>query len=254
MALSPTGDRLLWADGSSRIGVYDTSTNSNTILRGEGADYLEAITWNPVSDMAGYTFGRALALFSPITGDIFGHIASIDGAPVVAVAWSPDGQRLVTSHSADPTVDPYGDLNSISLWDNVATIDGINTTPHAAFTGRGGGNVEWSPDGERFAVLERGGFLVYDVIADRIETTVTVATGNSYVLRWSPDGSLLATGGSNIYIWDTEIWEVVGVISRSGGVARLQWSADGQHIFSERGSVGLTMDALPPEILTTPAP
>jgi WD40 repeat protein len=161
---------------------------------------------------------------------------------------------MVTSHFAQSTI-PSQPFVSVQLWDSVPSAGEIFSTPHTIIHDRGGGTVEWSPDGERFAVLDRNGFLIYNVSTTSIENTVLFDEASPAVLRWSPDGSFLATGGSVIRIWDTETWEVVGMIQPACcGAYNLQWSPDSRYIFNDGGPDGLYMNPIPPEIALTPTP
>jgi WD40 repeat protein len=254
IALSPSGDRLVWLEANSRVAVYNTDSATNTYLSG-GPSFIDAVVWNPVNELAGYIGSISATFHDAKTGMSYSHLLARDTPALISVAWSPDGQQLAASHSANPAFDPNGDLIAITLWGDSLLAGGFIDTPQMVIKGRGGGMIEWSPDGERFAVLERDGFLVYDVATDSIEEKVIFDANILDELRWSPDGSLVATGGTVIRIWDTETWEEVGTISTYGSPATShQWSADGQHIFHNGGHDGLYMDALPPEILTTPAP
>lgn len=243
--LSPTGDRLLWADNSSRVGIFDLNSQSNTLITEGGPVFIEAVSWNPINEVVGFSVDSAIELYSAID---YSQIALIGSPPpisaVVSFSWSYDGQTIITSHSADPTVDPSGNLVDIQLWENTL-LGGIINTPSRTLSGRGGGNIEWSPDGQFIAALERGGFVVYNVVADTF-TVHPFEEDSPAVLRWSPNGDLLATGGSIIRIWDTITWEIIDTIDAEGnGIYALEWSFDGQQIYHSGGPSGIYRNGIP---------
>ncbi|MEQ8674139.1 MAG: WD40 repeat domain-containing protein [Aggregatilineales bacterium] len=250
--LSPTGDRLLWADSSSRVGIFDLNSQSNILITEGGPVFIEAVVWNPVNEVVGFSVNSAIDLYNAVD---YSQIAVIGSPPpisaVVSFSWSYDGQNIITSHSADPTVDPSGNLVDIQLWENTL-LGGIINTPSRTLSGRGGGNIEWSPDGQFIAALERGGFVVYDVVADTF-TVHPFEDDSPAVLRWSPNGDLLATGGSLIRIWNTTTWEVIDTIEPEGnGSYALEWSFDGQQISHGGGPNGLYINHV--EISQLPHP
>jgi WD40 repeat protein len=103
-------------------------------------------------------------------------------------------------------------------------------------------------------MLGSGELLVYDFVTDQLQADLQFDEENPGDVAWSPDGNFVATGGALIRIWDTNTWEVATTIPTEPYARTLQWSAVGQVLFSDKGANGLYMDALPPEILTTPAP
>ncbi len=142
-----------------------------------------------------------------------------------AVAFSPDGSRLAT----------VGD-GSIKLWDLESgqcrrTIK-PKTRPAPQFK-----DVAFSPDGSQIAAAAATGSgglaFVWDVTTG--ETVHTLTGHRAWVnsVAFSPDGSYLASGGSDrkVTIWDTETGKSVHTLDgKSGYVESVSFSPDGSLI------------------------
>jgi dipeptidyl aminopeptidase/acylaminoacyl peptidase len=182
-----------------------------------------------------------------------------DAHRIVNLSWSPDGSRLATSHffksqlgNLGSTLGTPEEVRAIQVWDIAPGV--IQTIPILKIDDFGGGNMSWSPDGARLAMLGCSELLVYDFVSRQVEADLQFDEEYPADVVWSPDGQLLATGGEVIRIWDTNTWEVVGTISAEARVRTLQWSPDGQFLYSDRGPDGLYLDAVPSDILLIPTP
>lgn len=242
VALSPTGDRLLWTDSTGYVGVYDIDTRTNEIISSGGAFSHAMIVWSPMDDIVSWTEGRSVHVYDVHTHQDVGWLVS-DAERIVSFAWSPDGQRIATSHFAEGGFEPGERRTTVQLWD-VSTISQLMTTPLLTIDDRGGNSAAWSPTGDRFAVVESGGFLVYDLTTDLITTITFSDEVRLPGIQWSPDGSQLATGGTTIHVWDTTTWERHDIPTERV-VTTLQWSFTGEHIFHNGGLRGLYLDETP---------
>jgi WD40 repeat protein len=267
MTLSPTGDRLLWIDSRTNIYLYDTVTGANSVLfslgEGEGRS-IGPIAWNPVNDFVAIAAGSYADIYDVSNGTLSPSTSGAtlivsDAHRIVNLSWSPEGTRLATSHffksqlgSLGATLGAPEEASAIQVWDLAPGV--IQTIPILKIDDRGGGNVSWSPDGARLAMLESGELLVYDFVARQVEADLQFDEEYPADVVWSPNVQFLATGGAVIRIWDTNTWEIVGTISAEARVRTLQWSPDGQFLFSDRGPEGLYKDAIPSDILPIPTP
>jgi len=163
IALSPTGDRLLFSDANSRLGVHDIATGVTTLILEGGEASIDSIAWNPVSDVVAWTLGSTVDIYDTST-DSFVAVISTSAERIVDLAWSPDGQRLATSHFANDLFDPNVTNVTVKLW-NIIPSENILRIPILTIEDRGGGSISWSPDGSKLALLEDGGFAIYDILS-----------------------------------------------------------------------------------------
>ena len=153
----------------------------------------------------------------PKTQIFSGHV---DG--VTAVAWSPDGRRIVTG-SYDAT---------IRVWDAV-TGEELLSPEHRHWVR----SVAWSPDASRIAAGSDDGVRVWDAVTG--EELLSLEHGNQVEsVVWSPDGSRIAAGfvGDGVRVWDAVTGEGLFSLERSRLVRSVVWSPDGSRIAA--GSAG----------------
>lgn len=111
-------------------------------------------------------------------------IATIElPAPAHAVAFSPDGRRLVL---VDELGIPSAHLVEAPSWRRVGTPWPL---PSAVF------RVAWSPDSLHIAFSGASAAAVFDVGTGSIQWQVPQVVDASSAVAWSPDRSIVATGG-----------------------------------------------------------
>ena len=108
---------------------------------------------------------------------------------VESLSFSPDGTLLATT----------GDLNQ--LWD-VASRQEVTLQPESR-----GVSLSFSLDGTLLAIGANGPVRLWDVASRQLVTTF-VHPGRVSDVSFSPDGTLLATGGSDgtVQLWDVSEW------------------------------------------------
>lgn len=110
---------------------------------------------------------------------------------VGAIAWSPDGQRVVSCSYV-----------WVQVWE--AMIGTTLLTYRNQLDNRG--PVAWSPDGTHIASAEGWPGVVQVWNASTGQTTYTYKGHSSviFALAWSPDGQSIASGGRDR---TTQIWQ-----------------------------------------------
>jgi WD40 repeat protein len=159
------------------------------------------------------------------------------GSPVNAVAFGPDGRRIVSG----------GDDGTVRVWD-AATGEAVGVP----MTGHGGwvNSVAFSPDGQRIASGgEDGTVRVWNADTGRAVAGPMTGPGGGEDFRgvdsvaFSPDGQRIASGGNDgtVRVWDAATGEAVGVpmTDHEEGVNSVAFSPDGRRIASggEDGTV-----------------
>ena len=146
----------------------------------------------------------------PKTQIFSGHV---DG--VTAVAWSPDGRRIVTG-SYDAT---------IRVWDAV-TGEELLSLEHGSQVE----SVVWSPDGSCIAAGSDDGVRVLDAVTG--EELLSLEHGSQVEsVVWSPDGSCIAAGSAGgVRVLDAVTGEGLFSLEHSHWVRSVAWSPDASRI------------------------
>ena len=151
------------------------------------------------------------------------------GDMVEAVAFSPDGQRVVSA----------GKDGAVVVWDAAPATRFAATPPCRQVSA-----VAFSPDGKTVA---SGGedkvVKIWDADTGKEVKSLTRSTDFLWRLAFSPDGKYLATGGNDKHLRvydlsnDTVKWDRSGQNQKINGIA---WSRDGKRIATVDAARSLT--------------
>jgi len=145
--------------------------------------------------------------------------------PITAMDWSPHGQTLATSG-----------YHEVLLW---SPVDGKLVSRIANVAERVY-SIDFHPDGGRIAVAsgipgELGEVKIFKVDGGQLIHDFMVANDTMLCVKFSPDGTRLATAGADrlIRIFDVETSELLVVIEdHADWVNGLSWSPDGKQLAS----------------------
>ena len=235
--VSPDG-RLVAAarfDGSIRVWDVRTGRDAFTVDPGPTqAPYMD-VTWSPAGDFLavsandGFT-GRVTVVDR--SGRRVTVLQEKFGFAVGGVAFSPDGEELVTTRL--PTASPDPDAARVVIWDWEA--EKIERTIATEATG-----VAHSPTGHLIATVSRGQGPVpggsVDVWDSATGRHVATLAGSKGVIRlaFSADGSRLATTGHDgtVRLWDPSSGDQLLVLhGHDGMVTSVAFSPDGERLAS----------------------
>jgi WD40 repeat protein len=138
-------------------------------------------------------------------------------AAVTAVAFSPDGQTLVTA----------GEDNCVRLWD-------IASWQHVKLVVPWPNAVAFAPDGKTLAIASGSDVRFWDV-AERCQRVVLSHESGVAALAFSPDGKLLATGcwDNTVRVWDVAAQRQVGKLEgHTQQLRTVAFSRDGKVLAS----------------------
>ncbi len=232
------GTPLFWNDGSLLTfdGVEEIRWDPRTgAILGQQATNEPAWlseTWRPRSP-DGTRLATGTLVTDAATGAELVHL--VDGADSQrdVVAWSPDGTRLVSSHSLQ--------LASTVVWEAGSGQVTLRLQLEAA----GSPLIQtlaWSPDGSWIAAggalmdpasgLDDGMIVLWDARSGAQAGLLTAGMASERIqsMAWSPDGRWLAAGmyGGRIVVWDMlHFAPSASLEGHADMVMALSWSADG---------------------------
>ena len=210
---SPDGSRLAVASDVEPVVVVleVASGNADSILEGHSGAVYDA-EWSPDGRSIATAGGDGSArVFAADTGlqqiVIPGHGATVD-----QVSWHPDSTELASS-SADGTVRVWSILEGGPRALMTLTGDDLRS---------GGGDIEYSPDGNTLIASGRSGVTaLWDVGLSAGSEVATLPAASFFysTAEFASDGEhLYATGGQGrLGTWDTGTWEPVGDLGTGGG-------------------------------------
>lgn len=137
-----------------------------------------------------------------------------------AIAWSLDGQRVVSA-SSDTT---------LQIWNPITGATYLFYKGHT----QGVGCVAWSPNGKYIASgSEDHTVQIWEATTGKLLYTYTGHVGNVQSVAWSPDGTRIASASATVHVWyangqgDITIYR-----GHTATVWSVAWSPDGKSIAS----------------------
>ena len=173
---------------ASSIGVwvYDTATDGEVALIGAHTSWVHSVSFSPDgSTLATGNWDGTVRLWDAETGALRNTLPA-QGAPVRSVSFSPDGSTLASASG-----------RTVSLWD-VATSNKDALGRHTDTVT----SLMWTADGGTLASVSDDGTVRLWNMETRTARN-TLDHPNVASAAFSPDGSMIATGGGyELRLWD----------------------------------------------------
>ena len=271
VALSADGTRvfsLVHAQGGMTAVVWDAANGSVVATYRGVVNVLHALAVSPdgrIAASGGATYEQKGTSNDVLASDvglwdagIGRNIASVkgDGRKISALAFSPDGARLVTGSDEPPVADHIfapapaaRKLPGLRLWDvKTATEIASHVGPLNV------ADVAFTRDGKRVVACGqgKGGWdHIWVLDAERLEPIAVARVEHSSLttLAISPDGTRLITGGgdSNVRVWNlADLRELHRFDEHAAAVRCITFSPDGRRAVSGDDAGGVGIWELPP--------
>ncbi len=192
VAWSPDGRRLLSAGDDGQLLLWDTERHEVIRVLARKLTYSGAVAWSADGHWVAAGDGGDVLLWRTDQWQRAGTVPG--GAGVNALAFAPDGSRLIAATTSrelrvarlDPAGRPTG---TVDEWEgHVSSIGGVAWSPdgrHLATAGYDGHAVLWDPaTGEPRRVLEGDGTAVWSVALSRDGSHLVAVTMEGSALLW----------------------------------------------------------------------
>ena len=226
LRFNQTGDRLVTLNGYDAAKLWNLADVANPVELSSVKEFFAVAIFGDFSeDGAMVAIGAVDSdprVFDAETGELLMTLEDVDTDLNRGVAFSPNGTRLVTGSGCCGR-DPDG---APKIWD-LATGSVLTRLEHRTDLWE----VDWSPNGTAIATVgEDGAVRVWDPETGEERYAIP---GGYIAVRFSPDGSLLATAGQDLKVWNSATGEeVLAFDGHAGLVVAVDFSSDGSQLVS----------------------
>lgn len=218
---SPDGGTIA-SSSYQEVKIWDAS--SGILIRTLTGNSISSVTWSPDATLiASGSQDKTVKVWDVFSAQV---VRTLSGhtAPVLAVAWSPNG-RMIASGSG-------GLDRTVKIWDAQTGAELRTLAGHGHWVE----SVAWSPDSSRITSgSDDTEIRIWDAQSGALIRRLTGHTSHVLSVAWSPDGSLIASASRDgtIRIWDasrgTQLLMLTGHMS---AVLSVTWSPDSRLIAS----------------------
>ncbi len=240
VAWSPDGTRIASADFVARVIIWNAANGREVLTYdrhwpGTPDNPVWSLSWSPDSKLIA-SLGTDMQIWDAATGELLLRGGEGSGW---GIAWSPDGSKLACC----------GPEHTIA----VHTFQDGSLTPLAVFNGHTDFilAIAWSPDGTRIVSAgDEAVVYMWESTTGQLQMTYHEHDDDTLVidedegeatsvivhaLAWSPDGTRIASGGSDgtIHIWDARTGQhIFSYTEHEFVISDVAWSPDGARIAS----------------------
>jgi len=239
---SPNGQQVLTIsqDGSTyhalRVQIWQAATGQLLSTLPAHSDSIQQVVWSPNGLQVLTESQDGIQIWQAATGELLRTLSadrililgqglytldfSLNG--YVDVAWSPNGQQLLT--------------NSGQIWDTT-TGQLLHTLKHREIL-----SMAWSPDGQELCTSNWDGQAqIWDATTGQLLRTLEEhSSSNTWEVAWSPDGQRILTVSheklvrkSSVQIWNATTGQLLRSFKgHSAPIWEVAWSPNGQKVLT----------------------
>jgi WD40 repeat protein len=240
VAYSPDGKSLAISGNHAKVRQYNAANGEKLRLLEVPSANGHGLTYSPDGHQILLACNKEVHLFDAVKG---GQVRSFTGheSPVTSAALSPDGLYVLTgsgTNKLDEKGRPVLDKNNQPVYIDCALrlFDAASgkelwsdKTPTVPLQ-----NVAFAPDGTAFTCVNEPQLRKWEVVKDKLNESpgIRATAGYAQVMRFSPDGRLLATTGldGKLILWKLADGTRVRDWVFQEGVANLAFAADNRHL------------------------
>lgn len=220
-AFSPNENLVAINEKMKDVVLLDlTNASEIKLATGAGQQHLQ---FSPDGKLiATGTYGTTASLWSTSTGELVRKLEVDRQEGAQTPVFSPDGKTLAV-----------GNRNSTTYLFDVASGRLLHILDRRMSQG-----LSFSPTGTTLAVAYVDGSLgLWDVATGKLKKSVQSAADELYTVNWSPDGTLLVTGGngSQVALWNSADLSIVCELESAEWTISATFSPDGTKLLFAGG-------------------
>ncbi|MEZ5943912.1 MAG: protein kinase [Planctomycetaceae bacterium] len=215
---SPNGEHIAFGDGVGFVGICSSDTATAQITKiGQHSAAVRSVSWSPDGKfLASGSIDNKVCVYDLDSKKQLWTLSHNDN--VVSVEWHPT-RALLASSSNDGVV---------KVWNT-----GVGKPDSSFDIGHGAQSLDWEPNGERLAVGTWGRKVyIWHSITRQVTKTLSQYSGIVTAVRWSGDGTLIATGEDNgdVKVRSTADGSILWSHHSQRPIADVAWSPDDTQI------------------------
>lgn len=239
LALSPDDTKLAAGHGNQVLVHSVTEKTPSRLAKLDGhRDVIQSIAWSPDGKHLATGGFRKVILWNTNDWKPTGQVTALPGR-VTAIAFSADGQALITASNAP------GQAGEIALWETSTLAKRLGWPAHSGTVFA----LTLAPSGTTLATAGEDQLIRFWNLTDGKQLKQIEAHSAPVLsLAYKPDGTAIASGGADkeLKIWDTKTREQKMLVTgHPGNVAAIVWPQKNAELItaSDDGSLRLCTEA-----------
>ncbi|MFW2383566.1 MAG: toll/interleukin-1 receptor domain-containing protein [Acidimicrobiales bacterium] len=212
-AWSPDGSRVVAGDSEGAVLIWDTDSGEMLDEFLLHSDSVADVEWSASSELLATASTDGSTAVVEVGGTERLRVRTrLEGESNLAVAWSPDGERIVVG----------GDQGHATVWavdSGEQRLELVDSRSEHDLR-----SLAWSPDGTSIAAGYSDSLIrIWDVGQGDLTQVLEGHNAEVLDLDWSPDGLMVVSASADATV---RLWEVETGLQVGSPLARADWRAD----------------------------